>query len=74
MPTPTVLMLADLQKALDRCMRAHPPEGIERSLHPEANALADVWARMLVERIDTVPTADLKPRVLEVYGRWSVTE
>ena len=73
MTTPTVLKLSDLHNALDRCMRAHPPEGIERSLHPDANTLADVWARILVERIDTVPMDGLKPRVLEVYRQWSVS-
>ena len=73
MTTPAVLKLSDLHTALDRCMRAHPPEGKELSLHPDANALADVWARMLVERVEAVASADLKPRVLEVYGRWSVS-
>ena len=29
------LTFTALHAALDRCMGAHPPEGLERSLHPD---------------------------------------
>ena len=65
------LTFTALHAALDRCMGAHPPEGLERSLHPEANALANLWGLMAYQRIAAVPIADVDPTVLAVYQRWS---
>ena len=67
----TELTFAALHAALDRCMSAHPPEGLERSLHPDANALANLWGLMAYQRISAVPIADVDPSVLVVYKRWS---
>lgn len=64
------ITLADLQRALDRCMQAHPPSDVELILHPDANAMADVWAVMLLERRSEAPLSEVPAHVLEAYRRW----
>ena len=59
-----------IDAALTRCMEAHPPEGLERRMHPDANTMAGLWAQMLVDRIDAVPLASVKPDVLAAGERW----
>ena len=59
-----------IDAALTRCMEAHPPEGLERRMHPDANTMAGLWAQMLVDRIDAVPLASVKPDVLAAWERW----
>ena len=63
-----------IDAALTRCMEAHPPEGLERRMHPDANTMAGLWAQMLVDRIDAVPLASVKPDVLAVWERWRADE
>ena len=60
-----------LHSALARCMAAHPPEGLERSLHPDANTLATLWGLMAYQRSRSVPVADVDQEVLVVYERWA---
>ena len=59
-----------IDAALARCMEAHPPEGLERRMHADANVMAGLWAQMLVDRIDAVPLASVKPDVLAAWERW----
>lgn len=67
---PNELSFIDLQAALDRCMKEHPPTGEERRLHPDANRMADLFAVMALERIASVPRDTVKASVLEAYERW----
>lgn len=66
-----VLTLEQLQRALARCMEAHPPEGLERSLHADADRLAGLWALMTYERIPSVELEQVEPVVMDVYRRWA---
>ena len=66
----TELGYSALHTALDRAMQAHPPTGKERALHPDADALAGLWARMLLERLDAVPLDTVKPAVRAAFERW----
>ena len=59
-----------LHTALARVMDAHPPSGAEYALHPDANALAGLWARMLLERIESVPFDTVKLTVRAAFDRW----
>lgn len=68
--TPSMLAREALQQALSRCMATHPPEGLEYRMHPDANRMADLWAAMLVERIDSVPVDGVDHRVIEAFERW----
>ncbi len=67
-----LLHLADLYRALERCMAAHPPNGTDHHLHPDANALADLWAPMHLGRLESMPLEAVAPHVREAYGRWAV--
>jgi hypothetical protein len=55
-------------------MEAHPPEGLERRMHPDANTMAGLWAQMLVDRVDTVPRAGINPDVMAALERWRASE
>ena len=63
-----------IDAALTRCMEAHPPEGLERRMHPDANTMAGLWAQMLVDRVDTVPRAGINPDVMAALERWRASE
>jgi len=52
-------------------MRAHPPSGLELSLHPDASALADLWAHMLLHRLDNVPAVEISYKTMVAFERWS---
>ena len=69
-----VLTLSELQRALDRCMTAHPPSGAELRLHADANSIAGLWALMRYEQRDAVQVAEVKPSVLEAFHRWAVSQ
>lgn len=59
-----------LDGALSRCMAAHPPEGVERRLHPDANSMSGLWAQMVVNQVESVPLADVGAGTLEALSRW----
>ena len=59
-----------LRAALDRCMAAHPPSGIELALHPDANRMATLWASMLVTRETIIPMSEVDAGVLAAIRRW----
>lgn len=65
-----VLTRAELFAALSRCMAEHPPEGLEKAMHPDADRMAGLWAVMHLENIETVPLANVKPQVLQAFGNW----
>ena len=65
------LSFDSLHSALGRCMASHPPEGLERSLHPDANALATLWGLMSYLGARAVPLSQVDPLVLQTYRRWS---
>ncbi|PZQ76872.1 MAG: hypothetical protein DI563_05705 [Variovorax paradoxus] len=65
------LHFAQLNAALSRCMAEHPPEGQEHRLHADANLMGGLWARMVVERLDTVDLVDVDVRVQQAIELWS---
>jgi hypothetical protein len=70
--TTEVLTFAELDAALERCMRAHPAIGDERRMHPDANAMADLWAPMVLRRQVEVLVAGVDERVLSAFRQWQV--
>jgi hypothetical protein len=68
----TAIALNDLILALDRCMKANPQTGNEHCMHPDANAMADPFAVMVVGRLPQLDVALLKPAAVAAYGRWSL--
>ena len=69
--TPDMLTFDELHLALSNCMAAHPPEGIELRLHEDANRMAGLWGLMSYQGTTSVPLADVDPRVLDAYRRWT---
>jgi hypothetical protein len=67
---PGFLSLVELQAALEHCMKEHPPQGLERAMHKDADRMAGLWAVMHLERIDKVPLNSVDSRILEAFGRW----
>jgi hypothetical protein len=68
--TSELLMFAELDAALERCMKAHPTIGDERRMHPDANTMANLWAPMVLRRQSNVLVADVDERVLVAFRRW----
>ncbi len=66
----SVLTLEQLQGALARCMEAHPPQGLERALHSDADRLAGLWGLMIYERSADISVDQVEPEVRDVYRRW----
>lgn len=65
-----LLTLDELQAALGRCMTAHPPEGLELRLHPDANRMADLLGLMIYQRVTSVSVAEVKTVIMDAYRRW----
>ena len=65
------LSFESLHSALGRCMAAHPPEGLERSLHPDADMLANLWGLMAYQGTRSVAICEVDAAVLVVYERWA---
>ncbi|MGY4831854.1 hypothetical protein ACVNIS_24990 (plasmid) [Sphaerotilaceae bacterium SBD11-9] len=65
-----VLTRADLFEALRLCMEKHPPEGLEKAMHRDADRMAGLWAEMHLQRIDAVPVASVKREVLQAFKAW----
>lgn len=61
----------DLARALDRCMKEHPPTAPEFVMHPDANQMSNLFARMLVEGFQSAPLESVKPGILDAYRRWT---
>ena len=68
------LTFDELHAALSRCMDAHPPEGIELRLHPDANKIAGLWGLMIYQRTISIPVELVSPDVLEAYRRWKQSD
>ena len=70
----STLTIDQVFHALEACMKVNPTEGRELRLHPDANAIAGVWAELHLAKKPDIATADIKPQVLEAIERWSKTE
>lgn len=40
-------------------------------MHPDANTIAGPWAGMIYERFTGIPFAEVKPKDIGAYRRWS---
>lgn len=68
---PETLSYVELDRALSRCMEEHPPQGIERQMHPDAHVMSGLWAFMTYMRLDLVDVNTIKPAVVEAIARWT---
>jgi hypothetical protein len=61
--------MSEVQKALERCMKAEPPKDF--SLSPDSSQLATVFAEMLHGREADRPLDAFKPKQLAAFHRWA---
>jgi len=69
-----MVSFSDIQRALERCMLAAPPSGIERKLSHDASILADILGEMIYRRLDAIPLKMLSERHRETYRRWDTKQ
>jgi len=62
--------LADLEQAINYWRNLRPSCGEERSLSPEVNRLAEVYALMIYERLQSLPLARIGADVLALIEAW----
>ena len=65
------LSVEQVFQALESCMKVNPTEGRELRLHPDANAIAGVWAELHIARRPSIAVNEIKPRALEAIERWA---
>ncbi len=71
MDTPSSdIALAELEQAINYWRNLRPSRGEERSLSPEVNLLAQVYALMIYERRRTLPAAHLSAEALALVEAW----
>lgn len=68
---PAVITYGGLEHALSRCMARFPPTAPEFIMHPDANAMSDLFVAMVLGRLQSAPLGQVKPPVLEAYARWT---
>ena len=61
--------MIEIQKALDRCMKAEPP--VNYSLSPDSSQLATVFAEMLYSHEPDRALEAFKPKQLAAFERWA---
>lgn len=62
--------LAELEQAINYWRNLRPSRGEERSLSPEVNRLAEVYALMIHERQQSLPLARIGADVLALIEAW----
>jgi hypothetical protein len=67
---PSDIALADLEQAINYWRNLRPSHGEERSLSPEVNLLAEVYALMIYERLRSLPAARLGTEALALVEAW----
>ena len=67
---PSDIALADLEQAINYWRNLRPSRGEERSLSPEVNLLAEVYALMIYDRLRTLPAAQLSAEALSLVEAW----
>ena len=64
------ITLGDLEQAINYWRSLRPSRGEERALSPEVNQLAEVYARMIYERLRNVPRAQVDGGALGLIDAW----
>jgi hypothetical protein len=67
---PSDIALADLEQAINYWRNLRPSRGEERSLSPEVNQLAELYALMIYERQHSLPTARVGANALALIEAW----
>lgn len=64
------ISLTDLEEAINYWRVLRPATGEECALSPEVNALADVYAVMIIGRLHNIATDTVGQTALRLIGLW----
>lgn len=67
---PSDIALAELEQAINYWRNLRPSRGEERSLSPEVNLLAKLYALMIYERLRSLPAARVGTDALALIEAW----
>jgi hypothetical protein len=67
---PSDIALAELEQAINYWRNLRPSRGEERSLSPEVNLLAELYALMIYERLRSLPTDRVGADALALIEAW----
>ena len=68
--TATTISLTDLEEAINYWRVQRPATGEECALSPEVNALADVYAVMIIEHLHAIETSAIDQRQRQLLAAW----
>ena len=64
------ITLTELEQAINHWRILQPSRGEERALSAEVNALANVYAQMIFERVRSLPLDGIEPRARQLLDDW----
>jgi hypothetical protein len=64
------ISLAELEQAINYWRNLRPSRGEERSLSPEVDLLAEVYALMIYERLRSLPAARVSAEAMGLIEAW----
>jgi hypothetical protein len=64
------LTLAELEQAINYWRALRPSRGEERTLSPEVNTLATVYALMIYQRAKSIPLRSLDDETRQLLENW----
>jgi hypothetical protein len=64
------ISLAEVEQAINYWRNLRPSRGEERSLSPEVNLLAEIYALMIYERLRSLPTARVGAEAMGLIEAW----
>lgn len=64
------ILLIDIEQAINYWRQLRPSRGEERALSPEVNALAEVYALMIWERLAAMPRERIPAHALDLIDAW----
>ena len=62
--------LSELEQAINHWRIVHPSQGEERALSAEVNALANVYALMIFQRLRSMPLEGIEPQARQLLDDW----
>lgn len=66
-----MLSFSTIQHAIERCITADPPHGLERRLSKDASMLAEILGEMIYRKVETISIETFTAAHQEAYRRWA---
>ena len=69
----TTILLTDLEAAINYWRQQRPATGEECALSPEVNALANVYALMIIDHLHEIAPTAIGKEALQLFDAWHAT-